>query len=74
MVWKTQLKTMMRNSKAKSALSFWDKTGLERGIIVWVEVAVFKVLILRLLRELFVIKAVTNINHSDKLVAEELLF
>jgi hypothetical protein len=32
MVWKTQLKKMMRNSKVKSVLPFWAKTGLERGV------------------------------------------
>jgi hypothetical protein len=31
MVWKTQLKHMMRNSKAKSVLAFWAKTGVVRG-------------------------------------------
>jgi hypothetical protein len=41
-VWKIQLKKMMRRSKAKSALTLWAKTGLERGVIVWVELAVFR--------------------------------
>lgn len=41
-VWKTQLKEMMRKSKAKSALALLAKTGLERGVIVWVELAVFR--------------------------------
>jgi hypothetical protein len=43
----------MRNSKAKSALFFWARTGFEPGVIVWVELAVFRVLILRLSRGAF---------------------
>lgn len=35
LTWKMQLKKMMRNSKAKSALDFWAKAGLERGVIVF---------------------------------------